>query len=590
MNPDTHVMETGLQKINQSTYYLNDQHDGTYGAMKTGWQNVNNNWYYFNNGGAATTGWYQSQAGNWYYFNQDGQAQTRWYSVNNHLYYGDPTNAWTLRGWQVVNGSWHYFDPSETWAETGWQFIDGHWYYLDPANYGAMLVGLQYIGKQAYYLNYDHDGTYGAMMTGAYKLDDQNYLFGSDGAAVTGWQDNNQYYYDPQTGVRASGDTVIDGHHYYFDPATGLKQTGLVAVDNVLKYYSPDGQMPDQIKINGTSYQLTNGTISLDKLTNGLNTIDGQSYYYNADAHNLLRNTWQKVNGKWYYFTNNGNAQTGWYKSGAGLWYLFNADGSAKSGWYQSQYGNWYYLDPENAWALTGWQQINGNWYYFDTTNAWDEKGWFQSQYGNWYYFDPTNCWAMTGWQKINDQWYYFDLTNANMYLGEHDIDGTTYYFDQWGHWIPMRTPINYYESSETVGYPNVSQLSNLWIHVEIGKNRVFIMNGNNIAYVMYCSAGYYQNGRSTTPTGTYYIQSERGNSFYNGGLGEGANYWTSFLGHGVYLFHSVPTTVNGSYNQAEAAKLGVSTGSHGCIRLSVSDAKWFMNNIPTGTRVVINN
>ena len=61
-----------------------------------------------------------------------------------------------------------------------------------------------------------------------------------------------------------------------------------------------------------------------------------------------------------------------------------------------------------------------------------------------------------------------------------------------------------------------------------------------------------------------------------------------SWLNHGEYLFHSVPTKADGSYNLREAANLGKSTGSHGCIRLSVPDAKWMEQNLPEGTKVVI--
>lgn len=153
-----------------------------------------------------------------------------------------------------------------------------------------------------------------------------------------------------------------------------------------------------------------------------------------------------------------------------------------------------------------------------------------------------------------------------------------------------MRTPIDYRQPSEYAPYPDLSKMNNFWIHVRIGQNRVYLMNGNDVVYTMYCTAGYYQNGVSTTPTGTYYIQAERGNSFYNGSLGEGANYWTSFLDHGVYLFHTVPTDANGNYKPYEASQLGINQGSHGCIRLSVPDAYWIMHNVPTGTRVVIDN
>lgn len=173
------------------------------------------------------------------------------------------------------------------------------------------------------------------------------------------------------------------------------------------------------------------------------------------------------------------------------------------------------------------------------------------------------------------------------------DAAGNGNAVDEWSGLVSinaMRTPIDYRQPSEYFAYPNLSQLNNFWIHVRIGQNRVYLMNNNDVVYTMYCTAGYYQNGVSTTPLGTYYIQAERGNSFYNGSLGEGANYWTSFLNHGEYLFHTVPTDRWGNYKPGEAAQLGINQGSHGCIRLSIPDAYWIMHNVPTGTRVVIDN
>ena len=89
--------------------------------------------------------------------------------------------------------------------------------------------------------------------------------------------------------------------------------------------------------------------------------------------------------------------------------------------------------------------------------------------------------------------------------------------------------------------------------------------------------------------TGTFYIEPERGDSFYNASLNEGANNWVSFKDHGIYLFHSVPTDASGNYNVKEAKKLGKTAASHGCIRLSVPDSKWMSENLKTGTKVVIN-
>lgn len=159
-----------------------------------------------------------------------------------------------------------------------------------------------------------------------------------------------------------------------------------------------------------------------------------------------------------------------------------------------------------------------------------------------------------------------------------------------------MRYPINWQKSSETKPYPNLAKVKNFNVVVSISKNRTYLRDGNKVIYTMYSSAGNYQRDAKTgklvsaTPVGTYYVQQERGAHFYNNSLNEGANYYVSWHNHGEYLFHSVPTTADGSYNLKEAKKLGKSTGSHGCIRLSVPDAQWMMQHLPVGTKVQIKN
>lgn len=148
-----------------------------------------------------------------------------------------------------------------------------------------------------------------------------------------------------------------------------------------------------------------------------------------------------------------------------------------------------------------------------------------------------------------------------------------------------MRTPIDWKLSSETIPYPNLPEYNQIWVDVSVKAQRVYIMNGNHRLYTMYCSTG---TQSEPTPLGRYEIQSQRGNTFYNPKTSMGANYWVSFKDNGVYLFHSVPIDENGNYIETEAEKLGTQTGSHGCIRLSVQDAKWFFENIKTGTPVFI--
>ncbi len=159
-----------------------------------------------------------------------------------------------------------------------------------------------------------------------------------------------------------------------------------------------------------------------------------------------------------------------------------------------------------------------------------------------------------------------------------------------------MRKPIDWHQPSETIPYPDLTKVKHFWVKVSLKKNRTYLYDGNKVIYIMYSTGGLYVKDpatgkkKSMTPTGTYYAQKERGNSFFNRSLNEGANYYVSWLDHGKYLFHSVPTKAGGTYNVKEANKLGKSTGSHGCIRLSIPDARWMSKNLPVGTKIVIVN
>lgn len=154
-----------------------------------------------------------------------------------------------------------------------------------------------------------------------------------------------------------------------------------------------------------------------------------------------------------------------------------------------------------------------------------------------------------------------------------------------------MRTKTGtYWELSSEVGaYPDLTKFTNLSLDVSISQNITYLKSNNNTIYTFYSSAGV----DNTTPTGTFATQAETSPNFYNSSEGEGANYAVSWLEHGIYLFHSVPTDANGNYIVSEAEKLGKSPASHGCVRLSVSDSNWLYNQalsgaLPVGTPVII--
>ena len=141
---------------------------------------------------------------------------------------------------------------------------------------------------------------------------------------------------------------------------------------------------------------------------------------------------------------------------------------------------------------------------------------------------------------------------------------------------------VDWQKPSQTYAYPEVTVEKPVVLTVSLKKQRVYITQNDKRVYTMYCSSGV----DDSTPHGTFHVI-DRGKNFYNPSEKMGANYWTSFKGN-TYLFHSVPTDHEGNYILSETKTLGKKPSSHGCVRLSVPDAQWINEHIPSGTKVVI--
>lgn len=171
------------------------------------------------------------------------------------------------------------------------------------------------------------------------------------------------------------------------------------------------------------------------------------------------------------------------------------------------------------------------------------------------------------------------------------------------------KTGAYYFQSSEKRAYPNLAKYKNVWIRVSILGNRVYVMSGKKVIYTMYSSAGRFEmtNGKyqSDTPRGTFYLKAAYGPSFMSSD-GVGARYYMAYYGSD-YLFHSVPINNYGSGvyykgyhygyggvgSTAHLTVQGTKPDSHGCIRLTLSDARWLYGQrtsgkLKVGTRVVI--
>ena len=138
---------------------------------------------------------------------------------------------------------------------------------------------------------------------------------------------------------------------------------------------------------------------------------------------------------------------------------------------------------------------------------------------------------------------------------------------------------------------PAAQAAGSYWIGVDLTNQitTIYRTSDNSVVRHMLCSTGL---AATPTPTGTFYLpakaySSERTEWYYFKEFDCWAKYATRIKG-GI-LFHSViySRKDNSSLRSSTVRNLG-SRASHGCIRLSVDNAKWIAQNCPVGTKVKI--
>jgi len=136
--------------------------------------------------------------------------------------------------------------------------------------------------------------------------------------------------------------------------------------------------------------------------------------------------------------------------------------------------------------------------------------------------------------------------------------------------------------SADYVNSKNYSSETNYLIWVDTRSFKVNIFKGStnkwNLINSYLCTLG---KASTPTPKGTYKVGIK--GLYFGVNKGYKCWYYTQFKGN--YLFHSIIYNLNGSVKDG---RLGMKL-SDGCIRLAKENAKWIYDNIPRGTKVIIN-
>lgn len=574
--------ESWLYDKSQGWYYVYP--DGKIEMeKKNGWQEYEaGKWIYVEDGlGNIWTGWVKKAEDQWWYLKEDGSRltgadkqgmQTIPYEGKEMTYFLDAAGK-IQKGFQTANGKTYYFDEKtgELQKYTGWKTIGG----------------------KAYYFNKN------------FQVEKTN---------TNGWQLIEGKWYWFENGKLATDWRLINGRWYYMDPSTGVMLTGFYKDGSGRLYHSNgSGAMTGGgwNLINGTWYWMRdNGVIQQGWLKLG------NTWYYLDENTGAMKTGWYKVKEKWYYSTGSGAMQTGWVRPNGRTWYYLSNSGAMAEGW-QKLGNTWYYLTPGNGAMQTGWIRPDGKtWYYLRGNGAMAANTWVDTYYyvngsgamvsntwvGNYYVgadgrwipnYDPV---AYGGkWEKSGSKWYFKTADGAYLKNRWQKLSGKWYHFDGNG---VMATgwqyigAYKYYFNSDGALVQDLDSVIGIQPSYEITVNRakcqvtVYAKDGGN-GYIIpvktfACSVGLPE---TPTPTGTFYTPFRyRWHTLMGPSYGQ---YCTRIVG-GV-LFHSVAGSNMSSYNlsAAEYNKLG-QPASHGCIRLTVRDAKWIYDNCKLGTKVTI--
>ena len=148
---------------------------------------------------------------------------------------------------------------------------------------------------------------------------------------------------------------------------------------------------------------------------------------------------WKQIQGKWYFFDQNGNRLSNTTFDG----YVFDKDGVMASGGWSKLENKWYYTNSSGKISQQKWEKIGSSWYYFDkdgimlSNTIWDD-----------YLFSKSGAMVSQGWAKLDEKWFYANASGKISQEKWEKIGGSWYYFDKDGTMLSSRLFNGYLFSS----------------------------------------------------------------------------------------------------------------------------------------------
>ena len=205
------------------------------------------------------------------------------------------------------------------------------------------------------------------------------------------------------------------GYALYYANSKGVLQKGWIEDGDVTYYGNEDYSLSCGWKeVEGKEYYFAeNGTL----MNTGLTEIVGKTYYFDQTA-SFLKDSWCDIDGAMHYFGSDGVMETGLQNINGKLYYL-DADGAMQVGWITTEDGK--RLTTDNGSLVLGWYEQDD-----DTT----------------FYFDENTGLMATGWYDIDGKTFYFNEDGSQV-TSEAEIDGKTCKFREDGSYVSVKICID---------------------------------------------------------------------------------------------------------------------------------------------------
>ena len=188
---------------------------------------------------------------------------------------------------------------------------------------------------------------------------------------------------------------------------------------------NPQAGVQTQAQSSAENYAVVSPKAENSTSQSGWQTENGNSYYY-RDGQKLIGQ--QNIDGKDYYFNDQGQQQKDYFLNQNNHTYYFQADGTRLNDGFYNNWGHTYYFQADGSRLDDGFYNNWGHTYYFQADGSRLDNG-FYNNWGHTYYFQADGSRLDDGFYNNWGHTYYFQADGSRLDDGFYNNWGHTYYF-----------------------------------------------------------------------------------------------------------------------------------------------------------------